>query len=100
MKKKKLKIILYCIQLIKKAIEQGNKDFGNIKNINASISEAEYPKKDVFLELCKLYNICEEISLPQEDNYLFLFLKQILSFKAKYNNHKEICEVDKVEKKY
>ena len=93
--------VVYCVQLIKKAIEQGNKDFANLKNIKnlLVISEGEYPKKDVFVELCKLYNSCDEIALPQEDNYLFLFLKQILSFKAKYCNNKEICEADKVAEK-
>ena len=93
--------VVYCVKLIKKAIEQGNKDFANLKNIKnlLVISEGEYPKKDVFVELCKLYNSCDEIALPQEDNYLFLFLKQILSFKAKYCNNKEICEADKVAEK-
>ena len=93
--------IVYCVQIIKKAIELGNKDFGNLKNIKnlLVISEGEYPKKDVFIELCKLYNSNEEIALPQEDNYLFLFLKQILSFKAKYKNNKEICDLDKLAEK-
>ena len=91
----------YCIQLIKNAIEQGNKDFGNIKNIKnlLVISEGEYPKKEVFLELCKLYNANDDLALPQEDNYLYLFLKQILSFKAKYNNNKEINIADKIAEK-
>ena len=93
--------ISYIIQLIKKTVEQGNKDFANIKNIKnlLVISEGEYPKKDVFLELCKLYNSNEDISLPQEDNYLFFFLKQILSFKAKYYKNKEICEACKISEK-
>ena len=93
--------VVYYIQILKKAIEQGNKDFANPKNIKnlLIISEGEYPKKDIFIELCKLYNACEEMPLPQEDNYLFLFLKQILSFKAKYNNHKEISNADQVAEK-
>ena len=93
--------ISYAIQLIKKAVEQGNKEFADNKNIKSLlvISEGQYPKKDVFLELCKLYNSNNEILLPQEDNYLYLFLKQILSFKAKYNNNKEICEACQVAEK-
>ena len=91
----------YCIQLIKNVIEQGNKEIGNAKNIKnlLIISEGEYPKKEVFLELCKFYNSNEEMALPQEDNYLYLFLKQILSFKAIYNNNKEIKESDKIAEK-
>ena len=94
--------IIYCIQLIKNALELGNKDFGNIKNIKnlLIISEGEYPKKNIFEELCKLYNKYDDLSLPQEDNYLFLFLKQILSFKAKYNKNEELKkEADKVAEK-
>ena len=93
--------IVYCIQLIKNALEQGNKDFGNTKNIKnlLTISEGEYPKKDVFVELCKIYNANNDMELPQEDNYLSLFLKQILSFKAIYGNNKEINEADKIAEK-
>ena len=44
--------------IIKYVIEQGNKEIGNAKNIKnlLIISEGEYPKKDVFIELCKIYN--------------------------------------------
>ena len=57
-------------------IEALSRDMANLKNIKnlLVISEGQYPKKDVFLELCKLYNSNEDISLPQEDNYLFFFL--------------------------
>ena len=91
----------YCIQLIKNIIEPDNKDFGNPKNIKnlLTISEGEYPKKDVFIELCKIYNSFDNLELPQEDNYIFLFLKQILSFKAIYGNNKDINEADKIAEK-
>ena len=91
----------YCIQLIKNIIEPDNKDFGNPKNIKnlLIISEGEYPKKDVFIELCKIYNSFDNLELPQEDNYIFLFLKQILSFKAIYGNNKDINEADKIAEK-
>ena len=39
------------------------------------------------------------MELPQEDNYIFLFLKQILSFKAIYGNNKDINEADKIAEK-
>ena len=93
--------ILYCVQLIKNIIEPDNKDFGNAKNIKnlLTISEGEYPKKDVFIELCKIYNSNEHLDLPQEDNYIFLFLKQILSFKAILGNNKDINAADKIAEK-
>ena len=93
--------IVGCINLIQNALQQGHKDFVNNKNIKnlLVIAEAEYPKKEVFTEICKLYN-GNDILLPKEDNYLSLFLKQILSFKAKYRTNKELCqEFDKTAEK-
>ena len=94
--------IVYCINLIQNALEKGHKDFINNKNIKnlLVIAEAEYPKKDVFTEICKLYNSQNDILLPKEENYLYLFLKQCLSFKAKYRTNNELCqEFDKTAEK-
>ena len=86
--------IVYCINLIHNAIEKGHKDFMNNKNIKnlLVVAEAEYPKKDVFTEICKLYNTNNDILLPKEENYLYLFIKQCLSFKAKYRANNELCQ--------
>ena len=94
--------IVYTINLIQNALDQGHKDFANSKNIKnlLIIAEAEYPKKEVFTEICKLYNGKNDILVPKEDNYLFLFLKQCLSFKAKYRTNNELCqEFDKTSEK-
>ena len=85
--------IVYTINLIQNALTHGYKDFANNKNIKnlLVIAEAEYPQKDVFFELCKLYNT-NDVELPKENNYLYLMLKQILSFKAKYATNNELCQ--------
>ena len=86
--------IVYTINLIQNALEKGHKDFANNKNIKnlLVIAEAEYPKKEVFTELCKLYNANNDVLLPKEDNYVYLFLKQCLSFKAKNRTNNELCQ--------
>ena len=94
--------IVYCINLIQTALEHGYKDFANNKNIKnlLVISEAQYPKKEIFLELCKLYNGNNDVMLPKEDNYLYLLLKQCLSFKGKYKSNEDLCkEIDKTAEK-
>ena len=94
--------IVYCINLIQTGLSFGYKDFVNNKNIKnlLVIAEAEYPKKEVFTEICKLYNGNNDVILPQEDNYLFLLIKQCLSFKAKYRTDNELCkEFDKTAEK-
>ena len=93
--------IVYTINLIQNALTHGYKDFANNKNIKnlLVIAEAEYPQKDVFFEICKLYNN-NDVELPKENNYLYLMLKQILSFKAKYATNNELCqEADKTAEK-
>ena len=94
--------IVYCINLIQTALSFGYKDFVNNKNIKnlLVIAEAEYPKKEVFTEICKLYNGNADVILPQEDNYLYLFIKQCLSYKAKYRTNNALCnEFDKTAEK-
>ena len=94
--------IVYCINLIQNALGHGYKDFANNKNIKnlLVIAEAQYPKKEVFEEISKLYNNNNEIPLPKEDNYLYLLLKQCLSFKSKYKSNNDLCkEFDKTAEK-
>ena len=64
------------------------------------IAEAGYPNKDVFQELCKLFNKGDDVPLPKEDNYLYLLVKQLLSFEAKYKSNNDLCkEISKTAEK-
>ena len=94
--------IVYAVNLIQNAIDHGYKDFASNKNIKnlLVIAEAGYPNKDVFQELCKLFNKGDDVPLPKEDNYLYLLVKQLLSFEAKYKSNNDLCkEISKTAEK-
>ena len=93
--------VVYCAKLIQNAIEQGHADFNNPKSIKnlLVISEAEYPKKEVFVEICNLYNKVN-YQLPAEEKYVYFLIKQCLSFRGKYNvNENLVSEIDKTAEK-
>ena len=93
--------VVYCAKLIQNAIEQGNADFNNPKSIKnlLVISEAEYPKKEVFVEICNLYNKVN-YQLPAEEKYIHFLIKQCLSYKGKYFvNENFVNDIDKTSEK-
>ena len=94
--------VVYCVKLIKNAIEQGHIDFNNSKSIKnlLVISESEYPKKEVFVDICNLYNKVN-YQLPAEEKYVYFLIKQCLLFRGKYNiNENLVSEIDKTLKKF
>ena len=91
--KKNESYIIYSIKLLNNIIDFDEKYFNNNKIINnlVFISEVKYPNKDLFIELFNLFK--KNIKyLPNEDKYLFLFLKNALSLKCKYLTEKVFIE--------
>ena len=91
-------VIVYDSKILFKIIDIDEKYF-NDKIINELIflSEAYYPKKDIFVELCQLL-LKDNKYLPNDENYLFLLLKNAICLKGKYYSNKEFIAnvIDKV----
>ena len=85
--------IIYSIKLLQNIIDVDEKHFNNDKIINnlVFISEVNYPDKEIFTELRKLFNKNVKY-IPNEEKYLFLLLKNALSLECKYLNDKNFIE--------
>ena len=82
-------IVIYTFKFLLKIIDFDEKYF-NITIINDIIflSEANYPKKDILIELSHLLSKDTKY-LTNDENYLFLLLKNTISLKGKYFFNKE-----------
>ena len=93
-------VAIYNTKLLLKIISSDDQYFNN-KIINELIflSEANYPIKDIFLELCQ-FLLKDDKYLPTDENYLFLLLKNTICLKGKYYSNKEFVTnvVDKLQK--
>ena len=85
--------IIYLIKLLRNIVDYDEKIFNNEKMINNLIflSEVKYPHKELFVELFILFKKVPKY-LPNEEKYLFLLFKNILSLKCKYLTEKEFIE--------
>ena len=85
--------IIYLIKLLRNIVDYDEKIFNNEKMINNLIflSEVKYPHKELFVELFILFKKIPKY-LPNEEKYLFLLFKNILSLKCKYLTEKEFIE--------
>ena len=91
--KKNESYMIYSIKLLQNIIDVDEKHLNNDKIINnlVFISEVNYPDKELFRELTKIFNKNVKY-LPSEEKYLFLLLKNAFSLECKYLNDKNFVE--------
>ena len=91
---------VYNAKLLLKILSLDEQYFNN-KIINELIflSEANYPIKEIFIELCQ-FLLKDNKYLPEDENYLFLLLKNAICLKGKYYSNKEFVTniIDKLQK--
>ena len=89
---------IYCLRIIKNALEKGHKEFADEKQLKnlLRISNAKYPDEKLFTEITDIY-LRDDINLPKDEKDLSNLLKSSLSLKGKHRKNKEFNDtVDKL----